>query len=64
MKDTLKRRGYRWSGGDDGRPKAWWTEVHEENLRSEIRFLESEVYMREVEIRREAITAFERYRAS
>lgn len=24
MKDHLKARGYRWSDGNDGRPKAWW----------------------------------------
>ena len=35
MKDVLKRRGYRWNGGDDGRPKAWWTEVDEEDLARE-----------------------------
>ena len=23
-KDQLKARGYRWSDGSDGRPKAWW----------------------------------------
>lgn len=23
MKDHLKARGYRWSDGSDGRPKAW-----------------------------------------
>ena len=23
LKDDLKKRGYRWSSGDDGRPKAW-----------------------------------------
>ena len=64
LKDVLKRRGYRWSGGDDGRPKAWWTEVDEEDLPREMRFLETEVYQREVELRRETITAYERYRAS
>ena len=64
MKDVLKRRGYRWNGGDDGQPKAWWTEVDEGDLAIELRFLETEVYLREVELRRETITAYERYRAS
>ena len=64
MKDVLKRRGYRWSGGDDGRPKAWWTEVDEDDLLGELRFLEREVYLREVELRCETITAYDRYRAS
>ena len=63
LKDILKRRGYRWNGGDDGRPKAWWTEVDEEDLAGELRFLETEVYLREVELRMETITAYERHRA-
>ncbi len=63
MKDVLKSRGYRWNGGDDGRPKAWWTEVDEEVLDVELRFLEQEVYLREVDLRREHVTAYERYRA-
>ena len=63
MKDVLKRRGYRWNGGEDGRPKAWWTEVDEDDVRAELRFLEREVYLREVDVHREVISAFERYRA-
>ena len=63
MKDVLRRRGYRWNAGDDGRPKAWWTEVDEGVLDVELRFLEWEVYLREVDLRREHITAYERYRA-
>lgn len=62
MKDVLKRRGYRWFGGGDGQPKAWWTEVDEDNLASELRFLEREIYLREVELRRDVLTAYDRYR--
>lgn len=32
MKDHLKARGYKWSDGSEGRPKAWWAEIDEENL--------------------------------
>ncbi len=64
MKDVLKARGYRWSGGGDGRPKAWWTEVDEDDLAAELRFLEREVYLREVELQRDMLTAYERYRPS
>ncbi len=63
MKDVLKSRGYRWNSGDDERPKAWWTEVDAEVLDVKLRFLEQEVYLREVDLRREHITAYERYRA-
>ena len=61
MKDVLKARGYRWSGGG-GQPKAWWTEVDEEDFRTEMRFLEREVYLREVDLRHDVLTAYDRYR--
>ncbi|MGI3899201.1 MAG: 3'-5' exonuclease [Janthinobacterium lividum] len=64
QKDVLRRRGYRWNGGEDGRPKAWWTEIDEEHLAAELRFLEREIYLRNVELRQEVITAYERYRAA
>ncbi|MBM2712873.1 3'-5' exonuclease [Mesorhizobium caraganae] len=44
MKDHLKARGYRWSDGSDGRPKAWWAEIAEENLDDELRFLRGDIY--------------------
>ncbi len=64
MKDVLKARGYRWFGGGDGLPKAWWTEVGEDDLAAELRFLEREIYLREVELRRDVLTAYERYRSA
>jgi len=44
MKDQLKARGYRWSDGSDGRPKAWWTEVEEELHDEELAFLRTDIY--------------------
>ena len=61
-KDLMKARGYRWSGGSDGLPKAWWIEVDEENLNTELSFLEREIYLREVKVRRDVLTAYDRYR--
>ncbi len=29
LKDSLKRRGYRWSDGTDGRPKSWYVDADE-----------------------------------
>jgi DNA polymerase-3 subunit epsilon len=29
LKDSLKRRGYRWSDGSDGRPRSWYIDVSE-----------------------------------
>ncbi|PTM88386.1 DNA polymerase-3 subunit epsilon [Mycoplana dimorpha] len=39
LKDHLKGRGYRWSDGSDGRPKAWWIEVAEADLEPELCWL-------------------------
>lgn len=44
MKDHLKKRGYRWSDGNDGRPKAWWVEVDEDNYADELHYLQTEIY--------------------
>lgn len=63
QKDILKRRGYRWNDGADDRPKSWWIEIDVEALGAELRFLAREVYLREVDLFRELITAYERYRA-
>ena len=43
-KDVLRRRGYRWNGGEDGRPKAWWREVPEPALDAESAWLAEHVY--------------------
>src|SRR5215467_13629661 len=39
LKDALKRRGYRWSDGSDGRPRSWYIDVGESALDDEIMFL-------------------------
>ena len=43
-KEDLKRRGYCWGDGSDGRPKAWWVEVDEAALEDELAFLRREIY--------------------
>lgn len=63
MKDHLKARGYRWSDGSDGRPKAWWTEVDEQDFDSELDYLRSEIYpWRDAEPLTVKLTATERYK--
>jgi DNA polymerase-3 subunit epsilon len=64
MKDVLKKRGYRWNDGIDGRPKSWWVEIDEESYRAELTFLRQEVYRRDVEPYVQRVTAFERFRAA
>ena len=65
MKDHLKARGYRWSDGNDGRPKSWWIEVDEPDLDDELRrYLRSEIYRypdADPPIR--YLTAFDRFKA-
>ena len=47
MKDKLKKRGYRWSPGDNGKRKAWYLDLPEDKLESEMDYLNEHVYIRE-----------------
>lgn len=63
LKDHLKKRGYRWSDGSDGRPKAWWTEIDESDYDSELHYLRTEIYRwKDVEPLSVKLTAVERYK--
>lgn len=44
-KDLLKARGYRWSGGEGGAPKAWYRDVGEGVLAEEATWLRAHIYM-------------------
>jgi DNA polymerase-3 subunit epsilon len=57
----LKARGYRWSDGFDGRPKAWHFDVPDDAIESERLFLRHEIFRRDVDIDARPITAFDRY---
>lgn len=61
LKDELKRRGYRWSDGADGRPKSWYIDVDESERESEIEFLRTTIYLRDVEPRVQALSALTRF---
>jgi DNA polymerase-3 subunit epsilon len=62
LKDVLKRRGYRWSDGSDGRPRSWYIDVGETALDDEIAFLKTEIYLRDdVSPRLQTLTAFTRF---
>ncbi len=61
LKHELKKRGYRWSDGTDGRPRAWYTDIDEADLAGEIAFLQTTVYLREVEPRVQPVSAFDRF---
>jgi DNA polymerase III subunit epsilon len=61
LKDVLKRRGYRWCDGNDGRPRSWYIDVGEDQLGNEIAFLKTEIYLSEVEPRLQTLTALSRF---
>lgn len=61
LKDSLKRRGYRWSDGTDGRPKSWYIDVYATTLAAELAFLRAEIYLRDVELPLQTLTAFTRF---
>ncbi|MBR0936132.1 3'-5' exonuclease [Bradyrhizobium jicamae] len=63
LKDALKRRGYRWSDGADGRPRSWYIDVDESNQDTEIEYLQKTIYQSDIEIRIQALTAFDRFSA-
>jgi DNA polymerase-3 subunit epsilon len=61
LKDSLKKRGYRWNDGSDGRPKSWHIDLCETAVEDEITFLRSEIYLKDVEPRLQTLTAFTRF---
>ncbi|MCP2213979.1 3'-5' exonuclease [Bradyrhizobium diazoefficiens] len=61
LKDALKRRGYRWSDGSDGRPRSWYVDVGETAVDDEIAFLKSAIYLRDIAPRLQTLTAFTRF---
>lgn len=63
LKESLKKRGYRWNDGTDGRPKSWYMDVCESSIDDELAFLKAEIYLRDVEPRTQILTAFTRFSA-
>jgi DNA polymerase-3 subunit epsilon len=61
LKDELKKRGYRWNDGSDGRPKAWFVDVDEDLREDEITFLKRNIYLHDVDLFTQRITAKNRF---
>src|SRR6202048_936029 len=61
LKDELKKRGYRWNDGADGRPRSWYIHVDEASQANEIEFLRTTIYLRDVEPRIQAMSAINRF---
>lgn len=41
LKDRVRARGYRWSNGADGRPRAWHRDVAADDVEAELNFLDA-----------------------
>ena len=52
---------YRWSSGEDGRPRAWWIDVAQPQLEPEVEWLQAEIYGYPAEVPSRRLTAFDRY---
>ena len=61
LKEELKKRGYRWSPGDDGRPKAWYVDLDNDQRDDEISYLQKHIYCRDVDLFTQTISAVERF---
>jgi DNA polymerase-3 subunit epsilon len=61
LKDVLKKRGYRWSDGSDGSPRAWHIDVDQDDHPQEMDYLRREIYQREIDLRCRVLTAKERF---
>ncbi|MGY4317631.1 DNA polymerase III epsilon subunit-like protein [Bradyrhizobium sp. JR3.5] len=61
LKDALKKRGYRWSDGSDGRPRSWYVDVDEVHQAAEIEFLRTTIYLQDVDPRQQILSAMNRF---
>ena len=61
LKDELKKRCYRWNDGSDGRPKAWFVDVDESLREEEVIFLRTNIYLQDVDLFTQRITAKDRF---
>lgn len=61
LKDHLKIRGYKWSAGEDGAPRAWYIDVCQEQKDTEIAFLNTEIYRYEAPVTARRVDAFDRF---
>lgn len=62
LRGSLKRRGYRWDPGANGRQRAWFVDVPDGVVDDERSFLLREIYRRDdVDIDARRVDAFDRY---
>ena len=61
VKDLLRARSYRWNAGTDGRPRAWFVDVDDDEQATEIAFLRDKVFGRNWIPAVTSITAYDRF---
>jgi DNA polymerase-3 subunit epsilon len=61
LKGELKKRGYRWSSGDEGRPKAWYVDIDEAKRDDEIAYLREFIYLQNIDLFVQTLSAFDRF---
>lgn len=60
-KEALKRRGYRWNPGDDGRHKAWYIDLKPGDVEQELGYLEAAIFEQPVQLPTTEIDATSRF---
>jgi DNA polymerase III subunit epsilon len=61
LKDALKKRGYKWCDGADGRLRSWYIDVDDTRTADEIDFLRKTVYLQDVDPRMQFVSAMNRF---
>ena len=61
LKEVLKARGYRWNGDGGPAPRAWYIDVLDGQHETELHFLRTEIYRREVELMVRRVDAHDRF---
>ncbi len=57
----MKKRGYKWSSGDNGSQRAWYIDVSPEAYEAEIEFLRTEIYRYDPPLSAKRVDAYDRF---
>lgn len=61
-KDALRARGYRWSDGNNGSPRAWWKDVEEDAVEAEVSYLRTTFFANQpIDFPMRRITGLDRF---
>jgi DNA polymerase III subunit epsilon len=61
LKEQLKKRGYKWSSGENGSQRAWYIDVSPEAYEAEIEFLRAKIYRYDPPISAKRVDAYDRF---